>query len=150
MLHQTGPLAQALERDADGQTWVSSETLPDTDSVSALGLGAGQWKGLVLIALELGELSRAKGSGRRFQSSWSSTGLLQRQARLLHHCCREDRAATPEKHPHLCVEQRVNRVRRGVFAVTEFRGRDPESLGTVLWEPMGSSRAFSISDQIKL
>lgn len=61
MLHQTGPLAQALESDADGQTWVSSETLPDTESMSVLGLGAGQWKELVLIALKLGELSRAKG-----------------------------------------------------------------------------------------
>lgn len=112
MLHQTGPLAQALESDADGQTWVSSETLPDTESMSALGLGAGQWKELVLIALKLGELSRVKCSSRRFQSNWSSTGLLQRQARLPHHCCREDHAATPEKHPHPCVEQRVNRVQK--------------------------------------
>lgn len=57
------------------------QTLAESE---ASGLGSGQWKGLVLIALELGELSRAQGSasssGNGQNVPEQQTGLLQRQA----------------------------------------------------------------------
>lgn len=68
--HQTGPLVQALEGDADrnpGQMWLASRgSVYSPNQMLAVSmassLGSWQQKGLVFIALKLGELIRAKGS----------------------------------------------------------------------------------------
>lgn len=68
--HQTGPLTQVLEGDADrnpGQMWLASHGSVYSPNQmlavsTASSLGSWQQKGLAFIALELGELIRTKGS----------------------------------------------------------------------------------------